>query len=307
MTGSVSSNFSSQALLDIRRITGQLSDLQRQVASGAKANDLLGFGSAAGRLLSAQSLKATADSHISVITQMQARFGIQSAALGQVANATGSLSQSIREAISANDGRGISTDLSMSFSSIVSALNETWNGQPLFAGDRLNGQPVKVTTLDALATSNVATDVFDEAARHQIIDLGSGTPITLADKASEMATPLFDTLKSLNALVQSSGGAIGNPITETQRNQLLAFADQLDAARTTFNTAEGKSGQLQSRFDDQATRLTDRSNLLTKEIGEQADADPAQLSVQINALLTQYQAAAKTFADLSKLSLLQYL
>jgi len=46
---------------------------------------------------------------------------------------------------------------------------------------------------------------------------------------------------------------------------------------------------------------------LTKEIGEQADADLAAVSVQMSALLVQYEAAAKTFSELSKLNLLQYL
>jgi flagellar hook-associated protein 3 FlgL len=307
MSGALTLRFSTQAQLDIRRLTNQLSDLQRQVASGAKANDLQGYGGTAGRLLDAQTLKATADSHASVINQLEARFGVQGAALGQVANSASLLAQSIRDAISSNDGRGVSVDLSMSFSSIVSALNETWNGQPLFAGERLTGAPVKINTLDELAASTGPEDIFDEAQRRQTVDLGSGTPITLANKASEMSQPLFDTLKALNGLVEASGGTLGAPLTADQRDQLQAVADQLDKEAGNFNTAEGTTGQLQSRFEDQRTRLTNRSNLLLKEIGDHADADVAEISVQLNALLVQYQAAAKTFADLSKLSLLEYL
>ena len=54
-------------------------------------------------------------------------------------------------------------------------------------------------------------------------------------------------------------------------------------------------------------RLEERSNLITKEIGDQADADLAEVSIKISALMIQYEAAAKTFADLSKLTLLDYL
>ena len=42
-------------------------------------------------------------------------------------------------------------------------------------------------------------------------------------------------------------------------------------------------------------------------IGDQADADIAQVSIKISALMVQYEATAKTFADLSRLSLLDYL
>lgn len=307
MSGALTLRFSTQAQLDIRRLTNQLSDLQRQVASGSKANDLQGYGGNAGRLLNAQTLKSTADAQASIINQVEARFGVQSAALGQVANAASLLSQSIRDAISSNDGRGVGVDLSMTFASVVSALNETWNGQPMFAGDRQNGVPVKVTTLDELTAATVPADIFDEAQRHQTVDLGPGLPITLADKASEMASPLFDTMKRLYAIVQAQGGTIGAPIDASTRDQLQAIAADLDTEANDFTTAEGRSGQLQTRFAGERIRLTERSNLLLKEIGDQADADIAEVSVQINGLLVQYQAAAKTFADLSKLSLLDYL
>jgi hypothetical protein len=134
VSGPLSLRFTTQATLDIRRISRELSELQAKVASGREARDLQGFGGASSRLLNAQSMRANADARGSVINQLQARFGVQGAALGQVAEAAGLLAQSIREAISANDGRGITTELDLSFSSVVSALNESWNGQPLFAG-----------------------------------------------------------------------------------------------------------------------------------------------------------------------------
>ncbi|MBL8531618.1 MAG: hypothetical protein JNK94_07780 [Hyphomonadaceae bacterium] len=307
MNSALTLRFSTQAQLDIRRITRELSDLQRQVASGVKANDLRGFGGAASRLLNAQSLRSDADSRVSVIDQLQARFGVQGAALGQVAQSSSLLSQSIREAISSNDGRGIAVELSMTFSSIVSALNETWNGQPMFAGERQNGGPVKIASLDALAAAPIPSGVFDEAERHQIIELGAGEPVILSNKASELSSGLFQTLKDMKLFLDAAGGTIGQPITGPQRDALQAFADQLDAEANKFTNEEGRAGQLQARFTSERVRLQERSNLLLKEIGEQADADVASISVQLNSLLVQYQAAAKTFSDLSKLSLLNYL
>lgn len=291
----------------MRRITRQLSELQAKVASGAEANDLLGFGGASSRLLNAQSLQSAADARGSVINQLQARFGVQGAALGQVAEGAGLLAQSIREAISANDGRGIGVELDLSFSSIVSALNETWNGNPLFAGERQGAGPIKVNSLAQLQAATGPDDIFDEAARHQTIDLGSGAPIVLSQKASELSQGLFDTLADLKDLLDANGGQIGQPIDAATRTTLQAFADRLDSEANNFTNEEGRAGQLQSRFDAERVRLQQRSTLLTKEIGDQADADIAEVSIQLNALLVQYQAAAKTFADLSKLTLLDYL
>lgn len=307
MSGPLTLRFSTQAQLDIRRITQELSELQAKVASGREAKDLQGFGGASSRLLNAQSLRAGADARASVINQLQARFGVQGAALGQVAEAAGLLAQSIREAISSNDGRGLATELDLSFASAVSALNETWNGQPLFAGERQGNGPVKIATLEQLQAATGPDDIFDEATRHQVLDLGAGAPIVLSAKASELSQGLMDTFKSLANLIDAAGGQIGQPISAPDRAALQQIADRLDAESNKFTNEEGRAGQLQKRFEAERARLQQRSNLLLKEIGDQADADIAMISVQLSSLLVQYEAAAKTFSDLSKLSLLKYL
>jgi flagellar hook-associated protein 3 FlgL len=307
MGGQMTLRFTTQATLDIRRITRELSELQAKVASGREAKDLQGFGGASSRLINAQSMRANADSRASVINQLQARFGVQGAALGQVAEAAGLLAQSIREAISANDGRGIATELDLSFSSVVSALNESWNGQPLFAGERQGQGPIRISTLHQLQAATGPDDIFDEADRHQVLDLGAGDPIVLSAKASELSQGLFTTLSDLGDLIDAAGGQIGQPISGADRAALQQLADRLDEESNKFTNEEGRAGQLQKRFSAERVRLQERSNLLLKEIGDQADADVAMVSVQLSALLVQYEAAAKTFSDLSQLSLLKYL
>ena len=307
MSGALTFRFTTQAQLDIRRITRELGELQRQVASGAVAKDLQGFGGGASRLLNAQSLKANADAHQSVIDQLQARFGVQGAALGQVAEAAGLLAQGIREALSSNDGRGIATELELSFASIVSALNETWNGQPMFAGERQGAGPIKINTLAELVAAAGPDDIYDEAARHQEIDFGVGSPVVLSAKASELSQGLFDVLADLKTMLDGAGGTIGQPISAAQTAALQDFAARLDEEASNFTNEEGRAGQLYKRFSAERVRLQERSNLLLKEIGDQADADIAEISVKLSTLLVQYEAAAKTFSELSKLSLLDYL
>lgn len=303
----LNARFFTRAQADVRRITGELGQLQAQIASGAKANTLQGFGGASSRILSASSMRASTDARASVVNQLEARFGVQASALGQVSDATQALALTIREALSSNDGRGVSTELELAFNAIVGALNTTWNGQPMFAGERQNGAPVKVDTLDALLGATQPEDLFDEASRHQIIDFGDGAPIKLAAKASELSTDLFNTLRQLKLIVDNAGGALGAPMTPSQTAVLQSMAADLDFHANEFVTEEGRTGQLQKRFEEERARLQARSDLLTKEIGDQTDANLAEVSIRLNTLLAQYEAAAKTFAELSQLSLLKYL
>jgi flagellin-like hook-associated protein FlgL len=149
--------------------------------------------------------------------------------------------------------------------------------------------------------------MFDEATRHQVIDLGDGAPIKLAAKASELSTGLFDTLRQLKLMLDGSGGTLGSPLSSEVTNLLNGLAANLDNHAREFVTEEGRTGQLQKRFEEDRTRLQARSDLLSKEIGDQTDADLAEVSIRLNTLLTQYEAAAKSFSELSQLSLLRYL
>lgn len=307
MTSALTLRFSTQMQLDMERITRELSDLQAQISSGHKAKDLLGYGPESSRLVSTQGLLHVTEARASAVNQLTARFSVQANALSHVAEAGSELSLAIRNALSADDGRTLDIDLNLAFATIVGAMNETWNGQPLFAGERMSGAPIRVSTLEQLAAATSPDELFDEAERHQIIDLGSGTPIRLADKASEIVTPLFNLMQSFKAMLDSAGGRLGEDFTPAQKSQLENMASELDAAVAQVTSAEARTGQLQARIESEYQRLKARSNLLNKEIGEQTAADIPLISIQLSTLQAQYEATAKVFSDLSRLSLLDYL
>ncbi len=307
MEGALTLRFTTQAQSDIRRITRDLADLQAQISSGAKAHDLAGFGGSSARLLSAQGMRMAIETRRAVIEQFEGRFDVQALALNQGAASARGLAQTIREALAANDGRGIATELEFAFSGAVASMNESWNGQPLFAGERQSGPAVKVATLDALVAAVTPQDIFDESTRPIVVDIGSGPPIELAAKASEISGGLFNTLRDLKIILNTAGGSIGQPIDPNIISQLQIMSGRLDAEAEKFTNEEGRTGRLQARFDTERLRLTQRADLLMKEIGDQADADLAQVSIKLNTLMTQYEATAKTFSDLSKLTLLDYL
>lgn len=299
--------FNTQAQLDISRITRELTDLQRQVASGYKSNELSGYGVGASRLLNTQGLVTLTDARAGAALQLESRFGVQASALGQGAEAAFNLAQAIREAISGDNVDSLGTELTVAFAGAVSALNETWNGQPLFAGERLEGYPVRIGSLDELIAATGPEDIYDEAEREQIVDLGPGARLTLAPKASDLSGELFEAFRELKLLVDTWGGSPPDAISTQLRAQLQNIAFRLDGARDDLIGAQGSAGQLETRLVAERKRLADRSLLLQKEVGDQSDVDPAELSIQINTLLAQYQATAKTFADISSLSLLDYL
>lgn len=308
MSSSLTSlRFNTQAQQDIQRMSRDLTDLQRQIASSVKSNDLGGYGVAAARLLNTTGLASLATARASAAQQLEARFGVQASAINQAATAAGNLSQALKDAITNDNVDALSTELRANFALGVSALNESWNGQPLFAGERLDGPPITIGSVDDLVTAGAISNIFHEADRPQVVDFGPGARLALADRASELGTKMFTAMRDLTLITQQWGANPPDTLTQGQRDQLRAIADMLDSSREDLNGAEGHAGQLQERIVAERIRQTNRSTLLQKEAGEISDADIAEVSIQVNTLLAQYQATAKTFADISQLSLLPFL
>lgn len=307
MEGASSLRFTIQAQSDIRRITTELADLQQQISSGMKAHDLSGFGGESTRLLNASAMKASIETRGAIIDQLGARLDLQALSLNKAASSARDLALTIREALAAGDGRGIATGLDFAFAGVVESMNQMWDGQPLFAGERQGGTPIVVTSLAQLAAAAIPQGVFDESVRPQIMDLGDGQTIQLAARASDISQGVFQDLQDLKALVDAAGGSIGQPIGAALSAQLLAIAASLETNANTVTNEEGRTGRLQARLEAERATITQRADLLTKEFGAQANADLAEVSIRLNVLMAQYEAAAKTFADLSKLTLLDYL
>lgn len=304
---SVSTAFmNAQAIADLKRSQAQLADLQRQVGSERKANDLKGYGVEAGRILSAQDMITKTDARQQAAVSLGGRLNATDVALGGAADATEALRLAVLDAIGQDNGQSLATNLQAAFDAAKQAFNTTFEGEAIFGGERIGGAPINVSSLAALAAAPSTASIFDEAARPKTVDLGDGG-FAVSPKASDVSTGLFDTLRQLKQLIDTAGGALPSPLTGAQKTALQGFATALGDARQTILLAQGQNGALQKTIDAKANALSAQSDALTKVAGDAANADLAEVATRITSTQVQYQAIAQTFASLSKLSLLDYL
>lgn len=290
---------------DLARISGELYDLQRQTASGAKASDLKGYGAGASRLVSARTAIAQADARVEAANRLVARLEIQDAALGQAASAAAQLKQEIMTALAADDGRYLAANLANAYEQATDALNTKYNGVSLFGGERIGGNAVTASEIADLPGVVNSDALYDESERLPTLDLGVGAPVVVAEKASSFSRKLYDAFYQLHNITRSQ--TLTNPMTADQRSQLLGIVQDLDLAHRDIVDAQGRNGDTQSRVERASERLTAQADLLTKHVGETADADLAEVAMKLAAAQTQYQAAAKVFAQIKDMSLINFL
>ena len=247
---------------------------------------------------------AQTDAHAEVAKGLSARFDSIETSLNSTADSAEDLRLAVINAIANDDGSFLTDALQRNFDAARTAMNQTFEGESLFAGERVGAAPINVATLDQLAAA--ASAIFNEGARPRTADIGDGS-FAVAEKASDISSPLFDAMRTLKQMIDTAGGSLPKPLTAAQKTQLQSLVDGLGAARATIVTAQGRNGELQKSVEADATRLSNQSDALTKTVGDVADADLAQVAAQITAVQVQYQAVAQTYSQLSKLSLLNFL
>jgi flagellin-like hook-associated protein FlgL len=114
-------------------------------------------------------------------------------------------------------------------------------------------------------------------------------------------------MRELQRDLNQEGGTFSAPLTQDQRARLSRIVELIDKGFSDFVAAQGRNGALQSRLDADRDRLNNRIDFLSAEVGQAADADLAEVAMRMSAVQTQYQAAARVFAQISELSVLNFL
>lgn len=298
--------FNTQSRADLSRLQVELADLQRQIASGRKENDLRGYGASSATILSAKGLISQTETYARTATALEGRFQTVDLALGRAADAGETLRQQLLNAIGSGDGRFVADALQRAFDSSRTALSEDYEGEALFAGERVGADPVNISTLAQLAAAPTVASIFNEAARPKTVDLGEGS-FAIAERASDVSTTLFSAMRDLRLLLDANGGALPQQMTASQVTSVQGIITNLTTARDELVIAQGRNGEVQKRVEADAVRLSDRADALAKTVSDVADADLAEVAMRIAAVEVQYQAVAQTFSQLSGLTLLNFL
>jgi flagellar hook-associated protein 3 FlgL len=291
----------------LAREQAQLDEAQRQMSTGTKVADLAQAGADAAPIIGARDMMSRVNARIDALKSVEPRLEAQDLALGRAASVAASLKLDALKAVTTDVGAGLADRLQEAFSVAVTEMNAQWNGRFMFGGERIDQAPVVVADLTALAAVANGQAAFDVAQRTQVLGLGDGFSVSVAERGVDIGATLFDGMRDLKVLLDAYGGALGKPLTPAQKAALEAIVNKLAQADSELTQAQSRNGSLQNRVARELEISDSRAVLLEKTIGEAVDADLGQVSIMLSQLRTQYQASASTFANLRDLNLMNYL
>jgi flagellin-like hook-associated protein FlgL len=296
-----------RARFDLTRMTRDLQDLQRQTASGMKADSLRGYDGDASRLVNVRAILTQTEARAASAERAVSRLEVQDIALNRVAQASGDLRDDLFRAMSLSNGQSLPQSLETAFAAISGALNETWENKALFSGEADVPRVAIPATVQGLNSSVSAASLFSESSRDFVQDFGEGVAAKVGVRASSFATDLYVAMGTVQQALAADPVGFGSPINPAARSAIESAITILDRGVASTRAAMGANGETLNRVQTYAERERARSDLLTRELGVVADANLAEVAMRLSALQTQYQAAASVFTQIRDLSLVNFL
>jgi flagellar hook-associated protein 3 FlgL len=292
-------------LYNIQSEQQQLNLASAQTGSGVIGNDLQAYGTSAEQLVATNSLQSQVTGYITNNNLVSEKLSVQSDALQQVAGAAQSAVTGISDAIANNDPSGLSTTLQAALSTAAAALNTTYNGQYIFAGDATNTQPFTASSLsDLTAVANIS-DVFANGTTAPVSRLNGNTVTTTGFLASDVGSKLATALQSFQAYVSST--PLSTPLTTDQSTELQSLETQFNTALSSANDVVAQNGVIQSQVTDNITDLTNQQTALQGVASNITSVNPAQVATNLQLAQNALQASADVFSTLQSSSLLNLL
>ena len=285
----------------LSRSQQSLATSQMQLATGKKATDYAGLGLDAVRTLSARSMLEQQKTYQTVASTVSTTLSLYDANLNQMDSSLTDLRSQLMSALGTGDSPGLQSIVEGAFSDVRASLNATSAGVPLFAGSQTADAPFLPETLSDTVGLDAA-DAFANDDVHQSARIGDGVDVEYGITASEVGTNLIPAFRTL-----AEAGPFGETLTEDQKTAIRTALDQLDTGLSGVRNVNAANGRRQNQVESLTSRASEREDLLSEVIGNVEDADLGQVAIDISQRQTVLEASYSVFAQLSSMSLANYL
>jgi flagellar hook-associated protein 3 FlgL len=292
-------------LYNIQTEQQQLNLASTQAGSEVIGNNLQAYGAQAEQLVATNSLQAQVTGYITNNNLLSEKLDVQSQALQQVSDAAQSAVTGIGQAIANNDPTGLTTTLQAALSSAASALNTTYNGQYIFAGDATNTAPFTASNLSDLTPNTDVSTLFANGSTAPTSRLNSSTISTTGFLANAVGSPLVSALQQFQSYVSST--PLSTPLTTDQSTQLQSLETTFNSALTSANAVVAQNGVIQSQVTTNLTDLTDQQTALQGVATNITGVNIGQVDTNLQLAQNALQASADVFQTLQSSSLLNLL
>jgi flagellar hook-associated protein 3 FlgL len=277
------------------------------VATRRKGSDLKDFSRSAELLTAMRSVETRLGGYLEQNKMISDKLTTQDFSLNQIGDSTASTKQAIEEAIATGRTDTLMQEIESQFRNSVSGMNARYAGKYLFAGGKIDTQPVTAEDMsDLTVPPAIIADFFendDFITEHKIDD---ATTVKTGLLAEDLGTDLLTAYQAIQAF-HEGGNAFGGQLTDAQRTFLESQLSVWDGLHSDAIDKTARNGMVQARVEGVKTDLISRQDSLKGMIGDITDADLAEAASALEQATLSLQASTQVFLSLKESSLLNVL
>ena len=313
---STNANYQS-ALLNLMKAQQSQTDAGERVQTGKIATDMTGFGRGSETLTALKGAAARVQGFLDTGEAVTARLDAQDLSLNVVVDALSGAREAIGSVLASESMNTFMLDLEGQFQSAVNGLNYRHQGGYLYAGANTTKPPVSVANLSELTAAASVDSVFTndqiksasriaEGASVETGYLADGFNFTEADGITQ--SHIFQIFRDIKAYNDdpATGPLSGKP-TDAQKAFLTAQMKRLDSASTVAIDAASRNGALAKRVEQIDASHKAQQLSLNELVASRTNVDPLQAVTELQLSQVAVQASAQVVAQLSQVSLLNFL
>ena len=313
---STNGNYQS-ALLNLMQAQQAQNEAGERVQTRKNATDMTGYGRGSETLTALKGAEARVQGFLDTGEAVSARLEAQDLAVNQVVDSLAAAREAIGGVLASDSMATLMLDLEGQFQSVANGLNYRHQGGYLFAGADTTNPPVSVANLaELVAAPNVAATLGNDQikpvsriAENTSVETGylaDGFKFTEADGVTQ--SHIFQIFRDIKAYSDNpaTGPLTGKP-TEAQKTFLTAQLKRLDSASTATIDVAARNGALANRLDAITVSHEAQQLSLGKLVSARTDVDPLKAVTELQLSQVAVQASAQVVAQLSEVSLLNFL
>lgn len=291
-----------QTLADgIQRTQAKLVSAQEQWTTGKKATSYSGLGGSTLNVLSAHSMLSRNEAYAAAGKRLETTLSFYETNLTSLDNEMSGLRQNLLNAAGLEDGSGLDAAIEGAFAQFRTVLNTSVSGEYIFAGSQSQNAPFNVDTLADVATTPNA-DAFSSDTVRQSVRLSDEQSIGYGIDAAAIGSDFLEAFRTLEA-----AGPFNGKLTASQKTAISDAVAQLDSGLGTARAKNAQNGREFTRLDSLMGQNEQRGLMLQGIIAKNEEADLAAVAMNISQQKAVLEASYSVFAQISGLSLAQYL
>ena len=304
----VSTSFAMKmATSDFLRAQLRQVEAQTHVSTGKRATDLMGYGRDATTLTAARTVQARVNAFIDNSHVLVGRLDSQNLSLDRFRDVIDQTRASLGASVASGRGDTVMIELNGWLGQAAQALNNKHEGSHVFAGGRIDVQPVAVETLSDLAALPAVADAFQNDDSIPTSRLDESTVAVSGFLASDVGTEFFTIMREIQEFHTGPSGPLNGVLTPAQMTFLEEKLDELGTAHDNATVVAAENGLIQRRVSDAVETQEARAVTLKGFISGMADVDMAEALSRLQQAQVGLQASAYAINALKSSSLLELL